>query len=148
MHRVAMSSRDRSEVVNRAACRAGSDTRFAVRSTWMLAVITSCYVAGVVARPLVAPDEFRYAEVPREMLSSGDFVVPRLDGVLYFEKPPLGYWLVAASMSTFGENAVAVRLPFTLATLLTAAIVFALTRRFGSGLFAARWAAIGFASSI
>ena len=50
--------------------------------------------------PLQDPDEGRYAEIAREMLESGDFVTPRLNYVVYFEKPPLVYWLVAASMAT------------------------------------------------
>lgn len=49
-------------------------------------------------RPLSVPDEARYAEIPREMLVSHDFVTPRLNGVKYFEKPPLFYWLQAGSI--------------------------------------------------
>src|SRR5262245_13877061 len=97
----------------------------------LLAIVIAGYAAGIGLRPLVAPDEFRYAEVPREMIASGDWVVPRLDGLLYFEKPALGYWLTALSIEAFGENAVAVRLPFALATWITAAITFALVRRHG-----------------
>src|SRR5258705_2707091 len=113
----------------------------------LLAGVVACYLAGIAVRPLVAPDEFRYAEVPREMLASGDWIVPRLDGVLYFEKPPLGYWLTAMSMRAFGEHAAAVRLPFALSTLLTATIVIALARRYGSRAAAAQLAALGFLTS-
>jgi 4-amino-4-deoxy-L-arabinose transferase-like glycosyltransferase len=49
-------------------------------------------------RPLSVPDEARYAEIPREMLVLHDFVTPHLNGVKYFEKPPLFYWLQAASI--------------------------------------------------
>ena len=49
--------------------------------------------------PLLEPDEGRYAEIPREMVASGDLVTPHLNGVIYFEKPPLHYWLTAASIS-------------------------------------------------
>jgi 4-amino-4-deoxy-L-arabinose transferase-like glycosyltransferase len=62
------------------------------------------------AAPLLEPDEGRYTEVPREMLATGDLVTPRLDGVLYFEKPPLHYWLTAASIKVFGLNEFAARL--------------------------------------
>ena len=117
------------------------------RTGLLLAGIAACYLVGIAVRPLVAPDEFRYAEVPREMLASGDWIVPRLDGVLYFEKPPLGYWLTALSIQAFGENAGAVRLPFALATLSTAAIVFALARRYGSRRGVAPLAALVFLSS-
>lgn len=56
------------------------------------------------AAPLLNPDEGRYAEIPREMLESGDFITPRLDYVVYFEKPPLYHWLNALSFTIFGEN--------------------------------------------
>ena len=54
--------------------------------------------------PLQNPDEGRYAEIPREMVATGDFVTPRLNGVKYFEKPPLFYWCVAASVKLFGDE--------------------------------------------
>jgi 4-amino-4-deoxy-L-arabinose transferase-like glycosyltransferase len=60
--------------------------------------------------PLANPDEGRYAEVPREMVASGDWVTPRLDGVPYFEKPPLVYWLVAACEKVLGPSEWSVRL--------------------------------------
>ena len=54
--------------------------------------------------PLLEPDEGRYAEIPREMLVSGDFVTPHLNGVVYLEKPPFYYWGTAASLRQFGET--------------------------------------------
>ena len=62
------------------------------------------------ALPLLEPDEGRYTEIPREMLATHDFVTPRLDGVLYFEKPPLVYWINAAAIALFGLNETAARL--------------------------------------
>jgi hypothetical protein len=59
--------------------------------------------------PLLEPDEGRYAEIPREMLASGDLVTPRLNGVLYFEKPPLYYWLNAAAIRVLGLTEFAAR---------------------------------------
>lgn len=49
-------------------------------------------------RPLSVPDEGRYAEIPREMLMLHDYVTPHLNGIKYFEKPPLFYWLQAGSI--------------------------------------------------
>jgi 4-amino-4-deoxy-L-arabinose transferase-like glycosyltransferase len=60
--------------------------------------------------PLANPDEGRNAEIAREMIATGDFVTPRLNGVNYFEKPPVVYWAVAASLQVFGETEWAVRL--------------------------------------
>ncbi len=68
---------------------------------------------------LAEPDEARYAEIPREMLAAQDLVTPRLNGVPYFEKPPLLYWLNAASLRLFGETPWAARLPTRLAGLGT-----------------------------
>jgi 4-amino-4-deoxy-L-arabinose transferase-like glycosyltransferase len=51
---------------------------------------------------LLEPDEGRYAEIPREMLVFGDWVTPRLDGIVYLEKPPLQYWITAAAYRVLG----------------------------------------------
>jgi 4-amino-4-deoxy-L-arabinose transferase-like glycosyltransferase len=74
---------------------------------------------------LFAPDEARYAEIPREMLASGDFVTPHLNGAHYFEKPPLLYWLNAGSIALLGHTPYAARLPTRLATLGTALVLLA-----------------------
>ncbi|HEX5048048.1 MAG TPA: phospholipid carrier-dependent glycosyltransferase [Gammaproteobacteria bacterium] len=105
----------------------------------LAALVVLVYLAPLGVRPLDSPDEVRYASIAREMIASGDWVSPRFDGVRYFEKPPLGYWLTAASFEVLGENAFALRLPVAIATLLTALIVGALARRFVSP-FAARLA--------
>jgi 4-amino-4-deoxy-L-arabinose transferase-like glycosyltransferase len=83
-------------------------------------------------RPLWEPDEARYAEIPREMLAAGDWLTPRLNHVLYFEKPPFQYWLSALSLKAFGLNAVAARLPLALATLITLWCAWKLAARLGA----------------
>jgi 4-amino-4-deoxy-L-arabinose transferase-like glycosyltransferase len=72
---------------------------------------------------LAEPDEARYAEIPREMLASGDFVTPRLNGVPYLEKPPLLYWANAASLRVFGLTPWAARLPSRFFGLGTVAVL-------------------------
>ncbi len=90
----------------------------------LLVLYLLLYVLPLGNRQLAIPDETRYAEIPREMLISGDWVTPRLDGLRYFEKTPLGYWLNAASISVLGENSFAARLPSALAAGLTILLVF------------------------
>jgi 4-amino-4-deoxy-L-arabinose transferase-like glycosyltransferase len=62
------------------------------------------WFATLQVRPMFDPDEGRYAEIPREMVASGDWITPRLDGLKYFEKPPLQYWATAAVYSVFGVS--------------------------------------------
>jgi 4-amino-4-deoxy-L-arabinose transferase-like glycosyltransferase len=90
--------------------------------------------------PLLEPDEGRYAEIPREMLASGDFITPYLNYVKYFEKPPLHYWLNALSFRVFGQNEFAARFPGTLLGLLGILATYHLGRKLfdrRSALFAA-----------
>jgi 4-amino-4-deoxy-L-arabinose transferase-like glycosyltransferase len=86
----------------------------------------------LLVRPLWEPDEGRYAEIPREMLATGDWLTPHLNGVLYFEKPPLQYWLSALSMKLFGVNGAAARLPLALASGLMIWAAWRLAKRLGA----------------
>ena len=61
-------------------------------------------------RDLIEPDEGRYAEIPREMVATGDWVTPRLNGFKYFEKPVLQYWATAMAYTLFGDNTTTARL--------------------------------------
>jgi 4-amino-4-deoxy-L-arabinose transferase-like glycosyltransferase len=78
---------------------------------------------------LFEPDEGRYAEIPREMVASGDWVTPRLDGIKYFEKPALQYWATAAAYTVFGQHAWTARLWSALSAFLGLLLTFALARR-------------------
>src|SRR5262249_11089248 len=79
--------------------------------------------------PLLEPEEARYAEIPRQMLADNSWLVPKLNGEPYLDKPPLLYWLVMASYSCFGIHDWAARLIPGLAGLLTIAVSFWWARR-------------------
>jgi 4-amino-4-deoxy-L-arabinose transferase len=105
----------------------------------LLLLFAVVYLLPLNVRELGIPDEMRYGEIAREMLASGDFVVPRLDGLRYFEKPAGGHVLNAAAMAVFGETNFAVRLMSALATGLTAWALFLFMKR----RFSAEAAALG-----
>ena len=71
-----------------------------------------------------------YTEVAREMLLRHDYITPFVDGVRFFDKPPLMYWMAAASMRIFGQSDWAARLPLAISVLLLAFAVYALGGRF------------------
>jgi len=96
------------------------------------AFFVAVYLVPLGQRPLMSPDEARYAEIPREMLATGNWVVPHLDGFRYFEKPPLGYWVSAGAMLLFGETPFAARLPSVLAAAFAAWLLYGYGRRAGS----------------
>jgi len=77
---------------------------------------------------LFDPDEGRYAEIPREMVVSGDWVTPRLDAIKYFEKPGLQYWATATAFTMFGQHPWSARLWPALCGYLGLLLTFALAR--------------------
>lgn len=80
-------------------------------------------------RGLNEPDEGRYAEIAREMIEDGDWLVPHLNGFAHMQKPPLIYWFTAASFRCFGLNEWAARLPSALAAMGSVWMTFFITRR-------------------
>ncbi len=76
----------------------------------LLLLVSVLFGYGLGSRALWNPDEGRYAEIPREMAQTGDYVTPRLNGVKYFEKPVLFYWLQAGAIRLFGVHEWSLRL--------------------------------------
>ena len=84
---------------------------FAVRFlAGLLAVLALAVGIDNLERALANPDEGRYSEISREMAASGDWVTPRLNGIKYFEKPPLQYWATAVAFKLFGISEYTARL--------------------------------------
>ena len=96
-------------------------------SVWALLAVA--WFATLGSRPLFEPDEGRYAEIPREMYVSGDWVTPRLNGLKYFEKPVLQYWATAAVYSVFGVHEWSSRLWSSTLAFLCVPMVYAFARR-------------------
>ena len=80
-------------------------------------------------RALAHPDEGRYAEIPREMVATGDWVTPRLNGFTYLQKPPLQYWATAAAYEAFGAAEWTARLWTALTGLAAVGLAWLAGRR-------------------
>jgi 4-amino-4-deoxy-L-arabinose transferase len=117
------------------------------RTPVFFAVLALLAFAFQGTRPLSEPDEGRYVDIALQMVDSGDWWVPRLHAhEPHLAKPPLTYWLIAASVTVFGRNEWAVRLPHALAFLITAFLVLDIARSLG--LRSPRVAALVWATSL
>ena len=79
--------------------------------------VAALYLVFLGRHGLHESDEGRYAEIAREMKDSGDLLIPTLNGVPHFQKPPVIYWSTAASLAVLGENELAARMVSLLAAL-------------------------------
>ncbi len=104
--------------------RSAPDRRERWTYACLAAFLAVIWFATLQSRPLFDPDEGRYAEIPREMLSGGDWVIPHLNGVDYIEKPPLQYWATATSFRVFGQSEFSARFYTALTALLTILMVW------------------------
>jgi 4-amino-4-deoxy-L-arabinose transferase-like glycosyltransferase len=96
------------------------------RIALVVVALFALWFGALEVRGLFWPDEGRYAEIALEMLQSGDFVTPRLNGVKYFEKPPLQYWASAIAFAAFDADEWTARLwPATTGFVLVVASAIA-----------------------
>ena len=116
-------------------------TRTAPLRRWRtssVALITAFWavlqLGGLFSPGLLDDVDSIYIQIAREMLQRHDFVTPTIDGVRFFDKPPLLYWMAAGSMHLFGIHDWAARLPLALGVLVLLLAVYALGIRFYSSL--------------
>lgn len=103
--------------------------RAAGRGSWfVLALIIAWLATTAWMRPLMLPDEGRYAAVAWEMLRSGDWLTPTLDGLPFFHKPPLFYWITGAALWLAGLTEVAARAASIAGATLAAFSLYLFTR--------------------
>lgn len=108
--------------------------REARREAWLaVGSVLAWFACTAWMRPLLLPDEGRYVAVAWHMLASSDWLTPRLDGLPFFHKPPLFYWLSAASMAVFGPHPAAARVPSIIGATLAASALWLLIRRCSDG---------------
>ena len=99
--------------------------------TAILVALAALYLSGAFLLPLQEPDEGRYGDIAASMARTGDWLTPRLNGIRYYEKPPLYFWLGALSVSILGPTEAAVRLPSAFACLATVWLLMNWGRRAG-----------------
>jgi 4-amino-4-deoxy-L-arabinose transferase-like glycosyltransferase len=95
----------------------------------LLLAAAPVYLVGLGTPGFQDPDEGMYAEIAREMLANGTWIVPTFNGVPYIEKPPLMYWLTAGTLAVLGPSEAAARLWKVLPVLGAVAATWALGRR-------------------
>src|SRR6202142_3978451 len=101
----------------------------------VLLIASAIYLTGVISPPSLMDDvDAVQAHIARNMLTSGDWVTARIDGVVYFEKSPLIYWLIALAYKIFGVHDWVARIPIALSAIGLAL----LTAAFAKGAFGQR----------
>jgi len=108
------------------------------RSWASLALLWGLLLVLAALRPMAVPDEGRYGEVSRWMLQSGDWLVPRLDGIPFFHKPPLLHWVDAVLMAGLGVHVWVARLGPALHAGLMAVALYLSVRPLGDERLARR----------
>lgn len=92
-------------------------------------IIGTLFGAKLGNYPLHAPDGARYSEIPREMVVDGDYIIPHINGIKYFEKPPLFYWMQTISIKAFGANDLAVSIVNALMALGLSLLIYFIGRK-------------------
>lgn len=106
----------------------GNDLWFEAIGLLFLVSLACAFFLGNIRAPLLEPTEARYAEIPRQMLETGSWLVPKLQGEPYLDKPPLFYWLVMSAYKVGGVSDRVARLVPGIAGVLTVLVSWAWLR--------------------
>ena len=100
-------------------------------AVWLLfgAIFIAVQFCSLFSPPLLDDVDAAHAQAAQHMVDTGDLITSQIDGIRYIEKPPLPYWVVAASYVVFGENTFATHLPNSLAMLGLTWLAWLWTRR-------------------
>lgn len=99
---------------------------------WLIGLALLLIATGIGLRDPWPADEPRFALIARDMVTSGDWLVPRVGGDLYADKPPLYFWLLALSLTATGSPRIAFLLPSLLSAIGCIVLVYDLARRMWS----------------
>lgn len=113
-----------------------------IRWPWVAGLTFLWFASTTWIYPLLLPDEGRYVGVAWHMLTRGDFLTPRLDGLPFFHKPPLFYWLTSGALGLFGANVWAARLVSVISAVIVVTAIYCFTRRYANLSAASRIALI------
>jgi Dolichyl-phosphate-mannose-protein mannosyltransferase len=129
--------RVRGEAVTKSSATELFITKPSVANDWRLLIVLagvlwlSCFY-GLSAAGVIDMDEGLYATAARQMVDSGDWLIPRVGPQVFYDKPPLFYWCQAVFIRLLGPTPLAVRLPSAVAAMLTALAIGWWARRRGS----------------
>lgn len=98
-------------------------------AVYMLLALGILLFVPKLGMPLLDPDEGLYAEIAREMVTRGDWILPHVNGLPYLEKPPLYFWLTALTFQVFGPSEWATRLWSAISALGTVLLTWRIGRR-------------------
>lgn len=120
-----------------------SEARYAL---WIILIAALTFIPFLGAARLFDWDEVNFAESAREMLVTGNFSRVQVNFQPFWEKPPLFFWLQAASMSVFGVNEFAARFPNAICGIITLLALFRVGKEIHDERFGLLWATAYFGS--
>ncbi len=99
------------------------------KTIWVFILIIGLYFYGTNNIPLLNRTDSRYAEIAREMITTGNYLVPQLFGTPHLHKPPLSYWFIAFGMKIFGINEFGARFFLVVFSVLSLLLIYLIAKK-------------------